>query len=257
MTQKLCTRGISAGYDGNPAHLNRHKPVERATRYVDAFGADAILEKAKDAYNAKDYAWAAELFDLLMNAEEGKVLPSILKEARGTYADTLRNLGYGSEAATWRNMYLTGAQEIEMDGTVVKGTLAFADDTINAMSLEMILQYMGIMLDSRKVEKDRKRLAMSVSVTTAKGTEYANIQVDRGILGYRIVSDAGELASGADIVVKGNKLDFFRAFVDNSRESLKKVVANAAQESQAAEFISGYLTRFPIGFPIMTPRDRL
>ena len=144
-----------------------------------------------------------------------------------------------------------------MDGTVVKGTLAFADDTINAMSLEMILQYMGIMLDSRKVEKDRKRLAMSVSVTTAKGTEYANIQVDRGILGYRIVSDAGELASGADIVVKGNKLDFFRAFVDNSRESLKKVVANAAQESQAAEFISGYLTRFPIGFPIMTPRDRL
>lgn len=242
-------------YDGNPAHLNRHKPVERATRYVDAFGADAILEKAKDAHNAKDYAWAAELFDLLMNAEEGKVLPSILKEARGTYADTLRNLGYGSEAATWRNMYLTGAQEIEMDGTVVKGTLAFADDTINAMSLEMILQYMGIMLDSRKVEKDRKRLAMSVSVTTAKGTEYANIQVDRGILGYRIVSGAGELASGADIVVKGNKLDFFRAFVDNSRESLRKVVANAAQESQAAEFISGYLTRFPIGFPIMTPRD--
>ncbi len=96
---------------------------------------------------------------------------------------------------------------------------------------------------------------MSVSVTAAKGTEYANIQVDRGILGYRIVSGTGELALGADITVKGNKLDFFRAFVDNNAESLKKVIADAAQETLAAEFISGYLTRFPIGLPIMTPQD--
>ena len=58
-----------------------------------------------------------------------------------------------------------------------------------------------------------------------------------------------------DIVVRGNKLDFFRAFVDNNRERLKKVIVDAAQEAQAADFISEYLTRFPIGFPVMIPRD--
>jgi len=242
-------------YDGNPAHLNRHKPVERATRYVDAFSAGTILEKAKDAHAAGDDAWAAELFDILMNAEEGKVLPSILKEAKPVYADTLRNLGYQSEAATWRNMYLTGAQEIEFGGTMAGGTLAFADDTVDAMTLEMMLQYMGIMLDSRKLEKDGKRLTVAVSVTADKGTEYANVQIGRGILGYRIVTAADGLGAGADITVRGSKRDFFRAFVDNDRGSLKKVVADASQEELAAGFISGYLTRFPIGFPVMTPRN--
>lgn len=242
-------------YDGNPAHLNRHKPTDRATRYVDAFSAETILEKAKAAHAGGDDAWAAELFDILLNAAEGKVLPGVLKEAGKVYADTLRNLGYQSEAATWRNMYLTGAEEIELGGTAAGGILVFADDTVNAMKLEMILQYLGIMLDARKLEKDGKRLTMSASVTADGKTEYANIQAGRGILGYRMVSGAQQFVPGADVVINGSRLDFFRAFVDKDRESLKKIIADTTQEQQAAAFISGYLTQFPIGFPIMTPRD--
>ena len=40
-------------FDGNPAHLWQHPPVEAGTRYVDAFGgADAVIAKAQGYVDA-------------------------------------------------------------------------------------------------------------------------------------------------------------------------------------------------------------
>jgi alkyl sulfatase BDS1-like metallo-beta-lactamase superfamily hydrolase len=58
-------------FDGNPAHLWGHTPVEAARRYVDAFGgADAALATAQRAYDAGDYRWCVEVLNHVLFADE-------------------------------------------------------------------------------------------------------------------------------------------------------------------------------------------
>jgi alkyl sulfatase BDS1-like metallo-beta-lactamase superfamily hydrolase len=98
-------------YDGNPANLWRLPPVEAGGRYVAlAGGPDALLAAARTAFDAGDYRWVAELVNHLVFADPENV------EARELQADALEQLGYQSESATFRNAYLTGAQELR-DGT--------------------------------------------------------------------------------------------------------------------------------------------
>ena len=48
-------------YDGNPAHLWEHPPVEKAKRYVSAMGgAEAVLAQARGVVAAGDFRWAVE-----------------------------------------------------------------------------------------------------------------------------------------------------------------------------------------------------
>jgi alkyl sulfatase BDS1-like metallo-beta-lactamase superfamily hydrolase len=47
-------------FDGNPAHLWAHPPVEDARRYVDFMGgADATVDKARASFEAGDFRWVA------------------------------------------------------------------------------------------------------------------------------------------------------------------------------------------------------
>ena len=91
-------------YDGNPAHLWQHPPVEAATRYVEFMGgADAVVAKARASYDAGDLRWAAEVLNHVVFAEPSHA------EARALLADTFEQLGYGAENGTWRSVYLSGA----------------------------------------------------------------------------------------------------------------------------------------------------
>ncbi len=94
-------------YDGNPARLLAHEPVEAGRRYV-AFmgGADALLVKAWASFAEGDYRWVVEVVNHLVFAEPGHT------EARLLQADALEQLGYQSESATFRNSYLVAAQEL-------------------------------------------------------------------------------------------------------------------------------------------------
>lgn len=94
-------------YDGNPAHLWMLPETERARRYVDlAGGADAVVAAAERAIGEGDHRWAAELLNHLVFAHPDDA------RARSLQADVLEQLGYRSESATFRNAYLTGAQEL-------------------------------------------------------------------------------------------------------------------------------------------------
>lgn len=251
-------------YDGNPAHLNRHTPVDRATRYVNAFGAKELYNEAERAESEGDYAWAAELLDYLLNAQGGtSAFEKVRDDAKALYPEVLREMGYASESPSWRNMYLTGAQEIEQEtGSDTQSEaphLSFPDDTVEAMTLEMILQYLGIMLDSRSFSAafPKEHLTMQIAVTADDGSsEYANVAVDasRGVLHYRIVSSEMELDKFPKINVRGEKLMFFRAFVDQDMDKMK-IIVNPNEIKIAENFIKS-LTQFPLNFPIMTPRKQ-
>ena len=101
-------------YDGNPANLDPLPPAQLGARYVEALGgADAVLAKAREAYDAGDYRWAASLLDHLVFADEAG------SEGRELLARTYEQLGYAAESGPWRDVYLSGAFELrhgEPDG---------------------------------------------------------------------------------------------------------------------------------------------
>lgn len=131
-------------YDGNPANLNPLPPVDTAKRTVEAMGGGAaVLEKIRKAMASGDYRWAAQLGNQLLFAEPDNA------DAHKAQAETLEQLGYQSENATWRNMYLTGAMELR-NGVPPHAGTSVSVDMVRAMSPEMFFDYLAVRLDSDK-----------------------------------------------------------------------------------------------------------
>ncbi|WP_217245660.1 alkyl/aryl-sulfatase [Streptomyces sp. AC602_WCS936] len=94
-------------FDGNPAHLWEHPPVEQAKRYVEvAGGPEQALSKARAYIGAGDLRFAATLLNHLVFADPGN------QDAKETLAGAYDTLGRGAENGTWRNFYLTAAMEL-------------------------------------------------------------------------------------------------------------------------------------------------
>jgi len=94
-------------YDGNPAHLWQHPPPAAAQRYARCLGgADQLTAKAREFLGEGDLRFAAELASHAVFADPGSA------GAKDVLAQALQRLGYGAECATWRNCFLTGADEL-------------------------------------------------------------------------------------------------------------------------------------------------
>jgi len=131
-------------YDGNPANLWRLPPTDVGPRYVQlAGGPEALLAAARAAFDAGDYRWAVELLNHLVFADPANV------DARELQADTMEQLGYQSESATFRNAFLTGAQELR-NGTFPRspvGGYGYRD----AMEPEQFFDALAVRLRSEDV----------------------------------------------------------------------------------------------------------
>jgi len=94
-------------YDGNPANLNPLPPEAAAERYVEFMGgAEAVVEKARDSFDAGEYRWTAEVLNHVVFAQPDH------KAARLLLAKTYDQLGYRAESGPWRDFYLSGASEL-------------------------------------------------------------------------------------------------------------------------------------------------
>lgn len=90
-----------------PADYNPLPKVEEATRWVEALGgAEAVLTKGEEAFASGDYRWGARLLQTLVFAEPDN------EAARLWLAATYEQLGFQSEGGTWRNIYLSAADEL-------------------------------------------------------------------------------------------------------------------------------------------------
>jgi alkyl sulfatase BDS1-like metallo-beta-lactamase superfamily hydrolase len=133
-------------YDGNPANLNKLPPVEVGQRYVAlAGGADRVIAAGREALNSGDYRWGAELVNHLVFADPTNT------EARALQADLLEQLGYQSESSTFRNAYLTGAQELRHGTPQLPASPARARGILVAMTVEQIFDTISVRLKSEEV----------------------------------------------------------------------------------------------------------
>jgi linear primary-alkylsulfatase len=174
-------------FDGNPAHLWEHPPVEAATRYVECMGgADAVLERARRAYDAGDYRWVAQLVNHVIFADPKNTAALELQ------ATAFEQLGYQAENATWRNFYLMGARELR-EGVAGSATVASSPDVIVALSMEELLDALAIQIDGPRAWG--KRMVVNWSITDS-GEQYVTT-LENGVLTYV----AGKQAAGADATV--------------------------------------------------------
>lgn len=162
-------------YDGNPANLDPLPPEDAAPRYVAAMGgAEAVLANARKAFDAGDYRWASQLLNHLVFAEPDNA------EARNLEADALEQLGYQSENATWRNIYLTGALELR-NGTVKLKMSDGSADMVRALTPSLFFDYLAVHIDALK-EADND-LLINWRFTDL-GEDYA-LTLHNGVLTHR------------------------------------------------------------------------
>ncbi|MBO9649225.1 MAG: MBL fold metallo-hydrolase [Variovorax sp.] len=141
-------------YDGNPANLHKLPPTETATRYVAAMGGeDAVLATARKAFDAGDYRWVAELMNHVIFANPANAA------ARALQADTFEQLGYQSEAGTWRNAYLVGARELRQ-GVLKPSTSTQGPDVVRGMNNELLFDFIALRLNHEKADGKKVNINM-------------------------------------------------------------------------------------------------
>ena len=67
----------------------------------------------------------------------------------------MEQLGYQAESGIWRNAYLSGAYELR-NGTITSNSKKATEspDALMSMSLVMIFEYMGILIDANKAQNE-------------------------------------------------------------------------------------------------------
>ncbi|EPC8411308.1 alkyl/aryl-sulfatase [Bacillus thuringiensis] len=132
-------------YDANPANLDSLPNVERAKKLVDYMGgSDTVIQKALIDFKNGNYQFVADIMSTLVFAEPRN------KKARSIAADALEQLGYQSESGAWRNAYLSGAYELRSGAVTDPAKYASEMDIAEYMTGEMILDYLGILIDGDK-----------------------------------------------------------------------------------------------------------
>jgi alkyl sulfatase BDS1-like metallo-beta-lactamase superfamily hydrolase len=130
--------------DGNPARLDPLPPAEAGKHFVEYMGgADAVLAKARQDFDAGNYRWVAQVLDQVVSADPNN------QPARELLADALEQLGYQSENASWRNFYLTGAQELR-NGLFKVPVPRMSADSLSRLPTTDIVDYLAIRLNGAK-----------------------------------------------------------------------------------------------------------
>ncbi|MFF0533003.1 alkyl/aryl-sulfatase [Nocardia amikacinitolerans] len=232
-------------FDGNPAHLWEHPPVESAKRHVEAMGgATEVLKKAQRAYDAGDYRWVAQMVNYIVFADPTDTT------AKHLQASAFEQLAYGAENATWRNFYLSGAHELR-NGSFGTPIQANSMDLLTALSVEQAFDAMSLRVDGPKAWGVRLVIDWRFR---DEGDRTHRAELRNGVLvHYDRRADDGLPAPDATIVLTRAALS--RAFLAGG--DLREAVRNGeiAIEGNAAALaqLPGLFDKPDPGFAIVTP----
>ena len=224
-------------FDGNPARLWQHPPEAIAPRYVESMGGiDRVVELARTAFDDGDFRWAATLLDHAIFTDENHV------GARTLYADTLEQLAYGAENATWRNFFLAGATELR-EGNFGTPTQTTSLSLVSQLTPEQTFDSFAISINGPKAW----HLDLAIDVTFEDlGANY-RLSLRNGVLVHRKVTADPATATATVTVVNKLRLLMF-ATGDTTSPGVEM-----AGDATAMSTLLGVLDRPNPGFNIVTP----
>jgi len=228
-------------YDGNPASLWPLPPEAESRRWIAALGgAEPALAQAKAAVDEEDWRWAATLLNRIIFAEAGG------EEAKALLASVYEQLAFRTEAGTWRNIYLTGAQELR-DG-VRQGGLSVANQAIVAATpTAMLLDFVAVRLNPEPALASPFVLNLQIR----DRDETHRIEVRNGVL----IHEEGQVAPDAPTLSLN-----YRSLLIGLFGQLPAAVVLARDDVEASEgaeaLLGAWLSMLdPLNplFPIVTP----
>ncbi len=134
-------------WDTNPATLIPLSPSESAPLYVEMMGgAERIMAKGRELHDQGKYREAMEILNKLVYAEPQN------QAAKDLLADVFEQIGYQKESPSVRNSFLAAA--FELRNGLPSGVTAqpVNPDTVRAMTTQLLLDFIGIRVDSQKAE---------------------------------------------------------------------------------------------------------
>lgn len=201
-------------FDGRPENLWKYPPTEEGQRYVECFGGvNGLCDKAETFIQRGDNRFAATILAhaVASSPENPETRPKLL------LASAYEALGFGSENATWRNFYLTSAQELRNGaraGMVAGGRTQLGEK----LSIDQWFEVMSVQVDGDKAAKlsfvidfdvtdvkEKWRLILSNGVLTRRQLLTADQLQDakENVADFAMVVTRNQLLE----VVRGNKVD--------------------------------------------------
>jgi alkyl sulfatase BDS1-like metallo-beta-lactamase superfamily hydrolase len=160
-------------WDANPATLIPLSPSDSAPLYVEMMGgADKIMTKGRELLNEGKCLHAQELLNKLVYAQPNN------QAAKDLLADVWEQIGYQQESPSVRNSFLAGAYELRSGiptGASPKGT---GPDMIRSMTTGLWLDFLGVRLQSEKVEGE----SFVVNLVTPDNGEKYVVELSNGTL---------------------------------------------------------------------------
>lgn len=221
-------------YDANPVHLAPLEPADEAARYVALMGGPAkVMAAAQAAFDAGDDRWAGELLNRLVTADAQNIA------ARELLAKTYRRQGAAAESAIWRNMYLSGAQELRA-GVRASPVQGASLDFVRNTPTPMLLDLLAVRLDPEKARDG----AVSVDLVFPDREERYRVRVKHAVLTY----EADPAGGRADAVYTLPRSQFLVGALGGGDLS----GASVTGDRTALTRMLGWLTPPKPGFPIVT-----
>lgn len=229
-------------YDSNPANLFALPPEEASKHYVEFMGGSAqAMKKARKSFEKGDYRWVAMVMNHVVFSDPNNA------EARQLQAEALEQLGYQSENPTWRNEFLMGAHELRNGVPNLKEFQAVSTDTLKAMPVDMLLDYLGIRLNAEKAEGKSIQINWAFTDTSEK---YA-LSLENGALIYTANTQFPQADVSLTLTRDGlNKL--LAKSSDLEKEIASGNVKVEGNSKKMMELLS-YMDEFDPSFNIVTP----
>jgi alkyl sulfatase BDS1-like metallo-beta-lactamase superfamily hydrolase len=228
-------------YDANPSSLNALPPVAAGTHYVEAMGgADAVIAKADAAAKAGEYRWAAMLLNHVVFADAGNT------KAKEMLADIYTQLGYRAEAGTWRNIYLTGAQELR-HGVVDAGIQRFSAALVRATPTTMMLDFAAVRFNAERATGK----AIKINIVLSDVNEKHLLTVENGVF----IHEEGIVDDKADATATMKRSDLLETLLAGVPLSLKTATGavKVSGKSDAYAELVGLIDPVQPNFNVVTP----
>ncbi len=227
-------------WDLNPATLIPLSPEDSAPLYVEMMGgAEKILPKARELYDAGQYHHAIEILNKLVYGEPTN------QPAKDLLADCYEQLGYQSEGLALRNSFLSGAKELR-DGVVpVHAAKPGSADFVRGTSTGMLLEYLAIQMDSRKAEG----MQFKINLITPDNGEQFIVEMSNATL----TTMAGYRAPDADLTLTINRSDLEVVMIGQAKlkDMLAQGKATMEGNPQVLMQIASTLVKFDPWFEVL------
>ena len=221
-------------FDGNPANLWRHTPVESARRYVECMGGvDEVVASARSYVDAGDLRFAVQLLDHAVFAS-----PTHLG-ALTLLASTYEQLGYGAENATWRNFFLTAAKELR-DGPPAQRGGGANLGMIGALDVEQVFDFVALRIDGPRAWD----VSLSIDWVFTDLGRTTRTTLSNGVLSHT----SSPRATPVDLTVTLTKPQLFGVLLTGGLDDVA-----TAGDTAALDRVRGLLDTADPSFAIVTP----